>query len=740
MKKRWNTLWAIACITLLSTSLCSAQNGKYYYSYQEQIPLTEVSGKLVLGVSRDYVTEIKAKIGKHPEISATEWRTGTVCVMTVDSLQKEKIQKEFQNEKGVKSVQPLYSDKEFERCFIDEIVVKFKESVPQNNIDSLHILYGVKVKKVTKLYQVLTVSVHTDVLTIANLYQESGWVHYSQPNYLIEVSTNSIPPTDPYFANQFYLHNTGQTMPNGKTGTAGADINILPAWDITKGDSSIVVAVIDAGVTADHPDLPNSRQIRLPGSSFFEDNPDDPSPGGDENHGNACAGIIAASHNGEGIAGIAPLCKIMPIRILDSAGRYSVFPTTLAEAILFATENGADVISCSWSTGSETPIPVIEAIDDAIDNGRGGKGCLLVFSASNSADREGVYEDLRSMGAVSAPARLNKDGLLAVGASDRDDRVANYSPRSDANYITKHYPDHNPYEHCISLVAPSNKAFSCEIPTETREVWTIDIPDTAGYNPIKYPDMRINPFTDELIIGPLPVPGTILPDAGPNHLAYASDFCGTSAAAPQVAGVAALMLSKDPSLTAHDLQNIIEQTAQVFRDLLGGDLAGAVLEHHSNIFEDPDKAGGLADDNTPDGHSLAIENWDAPLVVTTSVQFFESLFAARSSQCRKLHNIAGSVIILDECQTLPAGLLQPTQAALKELAAACNCSILLCTATQPELAKKNWNPWGLEDVREIVPDPPSLFAVLKRVNIKHLGECEERYRPISQYRFAYVSL
>ncbi len=169
--------------------------------------------------------------------------------------------------------------------------------------------------------------------------------------------------------------------------------------------------------------------------------------------------------------------------------------------------------------------------------------------------------------------------------------------------------------------------------------------------------------------------------------------------------------------------SIIEQTAQVFRDLLGGDLAGAVLEHHSNMFEDPDQVGGLEDDNPPDGHSLAIENWDAPLVVTTSVQFFESLFAARPSQCRKLHNIAGSVIILDECQTLPAGLLQPTQAALKELAAACNCSILLCTATQPELAKKNWNPWGLEDVREIVPDPPSLFAVLKRVNIKHLGEC-----------------
>lgn len=170
--------------------------------------------------------------------------------------------------------------------------------------------------------------------------------------------------------------------------------------------------------------------------------------------------------------------------------------------------------------------------------------------------------------------------------------------------------------------------------------------------------------------------------------------------------------------------SIIEQTSAVFRELLGSELAGVVLEHHSNVFEDPDKAASLADDNLPDGHSLAIENWDAPLVVTTSVQFFESLFAARSSQCRKLHNIAGSVIILDECQTLPPSLLAPTQAALKELASTYGCSIVLCTATQPELGRKNWNPWGLEDVREIVPDPPSLFTVLKRVNIKHLGECE----------------
>lgn len=170
--------------------------------------------------------------------------------------------------------------------------------------------------------------------------------------------------------------------------------------------------------------------------------------------------------------------------------------------------------------------------------------------------------------------------------------------------------------------------------------------------------------------------------------------------------------------------SIIEQTAGVFRKLLGEELAVAVLEHHSNMLEPEGAAESEEADNQAHSHSLAIENWDAPIVVSTSVQFFESLFAARSSRCRKLHNITGSVIILDECQSLPTGLLQPSLAALKELAAAYGCSIVLCTATQPELGKKNWNPWGLEDVREIVPDAPGLFTVLKRVEIKHLGECD----------------
>jgi CRISPR-associated endonuclease/helicase Cas3 len=162
--------------------------------------------------------------------------------------------------------------------------------------------------------------------------------------------------------------------------------------------------------------------------------------------------------------------------------------------------------------------------------------------------------------------------------------------------------------------------------------------------------------------------------------------------------------------------SIIEQNAKVFRDAFGALGDDAVLEHHS-AFEDAK----LPDKSSRDKLKVATENWDAPVVVTTAVQFFESLFADRSSACRKLHNIAGSVIILDEAQTLPLKLLRPTMAAIDELARNYQCSIVLCTATQPALLKQQGFYNGFDDVREIAPDPNKLFEQLARVTVSHIG-------------------
>lgn len=172
--------------------------------------------------------------------------------------------------------------------------------------------------------------------------------------------------------------------------------------------------------------------------------------------------------------------------------------------------------------------------------------------------------------------------------------------------------------------------------------------------------------------------------------------------------------------------SVVEQNAEVFRNALGQLGERAVLEHHSAFVATIPPKSDAERYQAREKLRLAMENWDAPIVVTTAVQFFESLFAARPSQCRKLHNIAGSVVILDEAQTLPLKLLRPAVAAIDELARNYRSSVVLCTATQPALDEAHLSG-GLQSaaVRELAPDPAELFRRLDRVRIRHVGEMND---------------
>jgi CRISPR-associated endonuclease/helicase Cas3 len=170
--------------------------------------------------------------------------------------------------------------------------------------------------------------------------------------------------------------------------------------------------------------------------------------------------------------------------------------------------------------------------------------------------------------------------------------------------------------------------------------------------------------------------------------------------------------------------SIIEQNAAVFRTAFGELGDRAVLEHHSAFIAPAPPKAEAERYQAKEKLRLAMENWDAPIIVTTSVQFFESLFAARPSQCRKLHNIAGSVVILDEAQTLPLKLLRPTVAAIDELARNYRTSIVLCTATQPALDVRDFRG-GLDLVRELAPDPGGLYRELDRVRVRHVGTVDD---------------
>lgn len=174
----------------------------------------------------------------------------------------------------------------------------------------------------------------------------------------------------------------------------------------------------------------------------------------------------------------------------------------------------------------------------------------------------------------------------------------------------------------------------------------------------------------------------------------------------------ALKFDKKRIIYAIPFTSIIEQNANVFRKALSDDV---VLEHHSNLEVREDKETAKT--------RLATENWDAPLIVTTNVQLFESLFAAKTSRCRKIHNIADSVVILDEAQQLPRDFQKPITDMMRVLACDYGVTFVLCTATQPELGK-NIDAFGrtilegLPDVREIVADKITLSEKLRRVRIK----------------------
>lgn len=162
--------------------------------------------------------------------------------------------------------------------------------------------------------------------------------------------------------------------------------------------------------------------------------------------------------------------------------------------------------------------------------------------------------------------------------------------------------------------------------------------------------------------------------------------------------------------------SIIEQNAEIIREILAplqNDNFTPLIEHHSSLSPQKEST-----------HSrLATENWEAPIIITTAVQFYESLFAAKTSRCRKLHNIANAVVVLDEAQSLPVDFLKPCLRVIQELADHYHTTTVLCTATQPAVHfdEKEF-PIGLKNCREIITDTKSLFDALKRVEIESLGD------------------
>jgi hypothetical protein len=252
-----------------------------------------------------------------------------------------------------------------------------------------------------------------DVFDIANRIYESGHAQWAFPEFIIEVAPFQ---NDPLYANQYYLHNTGQ---NG--GTAGMDIKAPQAWQITTGVNKVKVAVIDTGVEP-HEDLEETTLSGTSSRVLPGYDPLDPTNPGlptsnlwYRGHGESVSGIIGASHNALGVAGVSPCSNVTPVNIFGPAGNTS---TSLAEAIDWAWDQGqADVLNNSWGYGTCGIVWDFPDINQAILNartlGRNGKGCAVVFASGNMGCE------------VSYPA--NVPGVITVGALDRNGNLTTYS-------------------------------------------------------------------------------------------------------------------------------------------------------------------------------------------------------------------------------------------------------------------------------------------------------------------------
>lgn len=508
-----------SCVFCFVFGHASSNNLSYYYSLGKKCELSRIESKLAFqknsNISREDFIQTLPLQGT---IHNIEWRGNDICLIEYkDTFEVSQFKRDLLS-RGLDSIiiWPVYTINHYtEAILFREILVKPKSFV---NIDTLITRYGLKLKSDKGNYLVYSVPKDSDVVLIANQIYETGTCEFSYPHFGTRVQSFSHIPSDTYFPYQITCHNTGQTLPNGHFGSSDADIDAPEAWDITKGSPNVIVAVFDKGVTSNHPDLPNNRQVRLNGSNFGSGNVNDPSPTGNNNHGNACAGVIAATmDNNEGIAGIAPNCKIMPLR-WDNASS----DTAMADGIYFAVNNGANIISCSWGyvDPDYTSDVVYNAINTAI-----AQNVIVIFAAGND-------------GYVAFPANANIANLITVGASDRYDMKAYYSAVSPQ----------------IDIVAPSHRAYSFQISDETFEMYSLDIPGNYGDNPIPS-------GMDDIL-----VPGTFIPNFGTNYLSYTGCFGGTSHACPVVAGVVALMLSVNPYLTPSTVFDILKETS----DKVGG--------------------------------------------------------------------------------------------------------------------------------------------------------------------------
>lgn len=411
----------------------------------------------------------------------------------------------------------------------DEVTIQFGTNVEPGDREAISTAIGLDLLQPvegipnTFIYRV-TARASENPVKIANRLTREPQVLMAEPNIIVHTAAH-YRPLDSLYHKQWYLHHNG-----GHQLASRSHISVERAWEVTRGRRSVVVAVADDSIDLNHPDFQGLGKIVAPRDLKQRDFLPLPEEATD-NHGTACAGVCVAEETGTGVVGVAPGCALMPIRTsgyLDDRSIEEIFD--------WARNKGAAVISCSWGASAVYfPLSLRQraAITRAATQGRNGKGCVVVFAAGN-ANRpiDGI---------------LNERGWPDNALSGQTEWLSGFAVHPDVIAVSActslnqkaAYSNWGPN---ISVCAPSNNA--------PPGMWLQSTGFVSTPPPIKTPLSGLGIFTADR-----------LGKAGYDPGDFTGSFGGTSSACPVVAGVAALVLSVNPDLTAAQVKQLLQQSS-----------------------------------------------------------------------------------------------------------------------------------------------------------------------------------